>query len=81
MKRFRGRHTGENQARHFWVVVETYHLEEKIGYFTLDNASKNDTAMKCIQTYLQNCGISFDPVTRRLCCFGHVINLVVQAFL
>ena len=81
MKRFRGRHTGENQARHFWDVVETYHLQEKIGYFTLDNASNNDTTMKCIQTYLQNCGILFDPVTRRLRCFGHVINLVVKAFL
>ena len=37
--------------------------------------------MKCIQTYLQNCGIPFDPVTRRLRCFGHVINLVVKVFL
>jgi len=26
MKHFRGHHTGENQARHFWDVVETYHL-------------------------------------------------------
>jgi len=81
MKHFRSRHTGENQARHFWDVVETYHLQEKIAYFTLDNASNNDTAMKCIQTYLQNCGIPFDPVTRRLRCFGHVINLVVKAVL
>ena len=81
MKRFRGRHTGENIARHFWDVVETYHLQEKIGYFTLDNARNNDTAMRCIQTYLPNSGISFDPVTRRLRCFGHVINLVVKAFL
>jgi len=81
MKRLRGRHMGENQAYHFWVVVETYHLQEKIGYFTLDNASNNDTAMLCIQTYLQNSGIPFYAVTRRLRCFGHVINLVVKAFL
>ena len=81
MKRFKGRHTGENQAQHFWEVVETYHLHEKIGYFTLDNASNNDTAMRCIQSYLQNSRISFDPLARRLRCFGHVINLVVKAFL
>ena len=63
MKRLRGRHTGENQAYHFWEVVETYQLHEKIGYFTLDNVSNNDTAMRCIQTYLQNSGIPFNPVT------------------
>jgi len=37
--------------------------------------------MRCIQTYLQNSGIPFDPIARRLRCFGHVINLVVKAFL
>lgn len=37
--------------------------------------------MRCILIYLQNSGISSDPVTRRLNCFGHVINLVVNAFL
>ena len=30
MKRFRGFHTGENQTLHFWNVVVTYHLREKI---------------------------------------------------
>ena len=62
-------------------MVETYHLQEKIGYFAQDNARNNDTAMRCILIYLQNSGISSDPVTRRLNCFGHVINLVVNAFL
>ena len=81
MKRFRGHHTGENQAHHFWDVVETYHLQEKIGYFTLNNAKNNDPAMRCIQTYLQNSGIPFYLVTRRLHCLGHVINLVVKPFL
>jgi len=63
MKRFRGRHTGENQAYHFWEVVEVYNLQGKIGYFTLDNASNNDTAMRCIQTHLEDSGIPFNPVT------------------
>jgi len=81
MKRFKGRHTGENQAQRFWEVVETYHLHEKIGYFTLNNARNNDTAMRCIQSYIQNSGNPFDPLARRLRCFGHVINLVVKAFL
>ena len=64
IKRFRGRHTGENPARHFWNVVKTYHLQEKIGYFTLNNVRDNDTAMRYIQSYLENSHIPFYPVTQ-----------------
>ena len=31
--------------------------------------------------YLAEIGIEFKPIERRLRCFGHVINLVVKAFL
>jgi len=37
--------------------------------------------MRCIQTYVQNSGIPYYLITRRLRCFGHVINLVVKAVL
>ena len=30
MKRFRGFNMGQNQTHHFWNVVVTYHLQEKI---------------------------------------------------
>ena len=52
-----------------------------IGYFTLDNASNNDSALVEISSLLLNINIVFDPIKRRLCCFGHVINLVVKSFL
>lgn len=81
MRRFRGRHTGENQAACFLEVVHPYRITEKIGYFTLDNASNNDTALQYIARHLKEQDISFDPVHRRLRCFGHVINLVVKTFL
>jgi hypothetical protein len=81
LRRFRGRHTGENQAELFWTVAQQFKIEGNIGYFTLDNASNNDTAMKCIGAKLQLLGIEFDPVKRRLRCLGHIINLVVKAFL
>ena len=81
LRRFHGSHTGINQAEHFWEVIKFYELETKIGYFTLDNASNNDTALVQIEAYLAERGIKFNPQARRLRCFGHVINLVVKAFL
>jgi len=81
LQRFRGRHTGENQAKHFWDIVKTYQITEKIGYFTLDNATNNDTALQYISKYLHDLGIEFNPIKRRLRCFGHIINFTVKAFL
>jgi len=81
MRRFNGRHTGENLAACFLEIVEPYSIIDKIGYFTLDNASNNDTVLYHIAQHLKEQDITFNPVQRRLCCFGHVINLVVKSFL
>jgi len=81
MRRFYGQHTGENQANCFFNIIKPYEINDKIGYFTLDNASNNRTTMQHIAKQLMEEGISFDPIERRLRCFGHVINLVVKAFL
>ena len=78
---FRDRHTGENQAKHFWDIVKTYQITEKLGYFTLDNATNNETALQYISKYFNELGIEFNPIKRRLRCFGHVINLIVLASL
>ena len=79
--RFRGRHTGENQAKHFLDIVKPYQISEKIGHFTLDNATNNDTALQSIAKYLEVLGIQFNPIEHRLRCFCHIINLTVKAFL
>jgi len=81
LRRFHGAHTGINQAPHFWEVIKFYELETKIVYLTLDNASNNDTALVQIAAYLAQRKIKFNPLERWLGCFGHVINLVVRAFL
>ena len=81
LRRFRGRHTGENQAKHFWDIIKTYQITEKIGYLTLDNTSNNDTALQHIAKYLPELGQEFNPTQRRLHWFGHIINLIVKAFL
>ncbi|KAG7403453.1 Acyl-coenzyme A thioesterase 8 [Fusarium oxysporum f. sp. rapae] len=49
---------------------------ENIGYFTLDNAENNDTAMEVIGAKL-----GFDGRLRRGRCFGHTINLSAKALL
>ncbi|KAG0634853.1 hypothetical protein HOY80DRAFT_894180, partial [Tuber brumale] len=55
-------------------------IVDGIGYFTLDDATNNDTAQEHIAKHLQGVRIDFNSVLRRLQCFGHVINLVVKAF-
>lgn len=47
----------------------------------MDNASSNDQLIQNIARSLQRDGILFNPEQRRLRCTGHIINLVVQAFL
>ncbi|KAL9567664.1 hypothetical protein ACKAV7_008236 [Fusarium commune] len=70
------RHSGDNIATHVVEVLRSYGITHKVGYFTLDNASNNDTAMEEIGKAL-----GFKGKTRRLCCFGHILNLAVKALL
>ncbi|OBS15352.1 hypothetical protein FPOA_28533 [Fusarium poae] len=71
-----GRHTGKNIAAAVLEVISSYDIEKKIGYFTVDNASNNDTALAEIGDAL-----GFHWPERRVRCLGHVINLVVKALL
>jgi hypothetical protein len=64
-----------------WAVAQEYKIEAEIGYFTLPNASNNNTAMKCISAKHRELNNEFDPVQRRILCHGHIINPVVKAFL
>jgi hypothetical protein len=70
------RHTGDNIAEAILEVIGDYGIEEKIGYFTVDNATNNDAALKIIGEKL-----GFRWEERRVRCFGHIINLVVRALL
>jgi len=81
MRRFYRRHTGDNLAACFLEIIDPYTIIDKIGCFTLDNATNNDTALQHIAQHLKELDILFDPLQRCLPCFGHVINLVVKAFL
>ena len=81
MKKIEGAHSGENQAALVMHMLTEYQLFDKVGYFTLDNASSHDSALRIVGQKLQALGVDFDYKQRRLHCFGHIINLVVKAFL
>jgi hypothetical protein len=81
LRRIQGAHSGENLASYLLAISEEYEITDRLGYFTLDNASSNDT---CLRTFLPTCNpdITHDGiVSRRLRCFGHVLNLAAKAFL
>ncbi|EJP61509.1 transposase-like protein [Beauveria bassiana ARSEF 2860] len=72
------RHTGENIADSVRDIIEAFELgKEKIGYFTLDNASNNGKPMVHLAQHFQWTNV----MSRRIRCFGHVIHLVARAML
>jgi len=38
-------------------------------------------ALRQLATYFEAEDIAFDPISSQICCFGHIINLVVKEFL
>jgi len=77
LRRLYGAHTGENQSQIVLTLLQEYFLVKKVGYFILDN----NTALSCLFAKLNEIGVIFNPEESRLRYIGHVINLVVKAFL
>lgn len=71
-----GQHTGENMAGLILSTIQDFDLEDKLGYFMMDNATVNDTTL----TELSKT-IPIDFREQRLRCLGHIINLACQAML
>lgn len=69
-------HTGENIAAHIYKVLKSFGIEEKMGYFTLDNAGNNDTAIVELGRRL-----GFDSPRHQVRCIGHIVNLAAGALL
>ncbi|KAJ3453329.1 hypothetical protein MRS44_017576 [Fusarium solani] len=71
------RHFGANIRHEIVEILEPYKIpEEKIGYFTLNNAPNDDTTIDTIRERFK-----FYGKERWGRCFGHVINLMVKAIL
>ncbi len=69
-------HSREEQDRVLAEVLNDYGIDaEKLGWFVLDNASNNDTALSELLK-----SILFDLLKKRLRCAGNIINLAANAF-
>jgi hypothetical protein len=72
-----GAHTGDAIAATISKTLEAYGITpEKLGYFVLDNATNNDTAIAALAV-----DYDFNPTHRRLRCGPHTLNLVGQAII
>jgi hypothetical protein len=71
-----GRQKGVNVAPTISAIVQTFGLEQKLGWFVCDNALNNDTCIEALGSELE-----FDHYERRIRYIGHVINLVARSLL
>lgn len=69
-------HSGDKIATQVINIIKEYGIGDQLGYFVLDNATNNDTAMEAIA---QEFG--FHAKNRRLRCAGHIINLIARSLL
>jgi hypothetical protein len=78
LKQVESDHSGANMAEVIAPVIKEYGLQDRVGYFVLDNVKSNDT---CVQALTAQLELDRDPKQYRLRCFGHIINLAVRAFI
>jgi hypothetical protein len=77
-----GRHSGEEQFKILRTVLEEYGIFNSLRVIIGDNASTNDTLCRTISSWFQETlERDWDPQLQRIRCLGHIINLIVQAFL
>ncbi|KAH8151914.1 uncharacterized protein LAJ45_03907 [Morchella importuna] len=87
LRKMLGAHTGDNQGSLVWGVITEYKIEKILGYFTLDNASNNVTALDYIGVQINSSyeiqlnNPVFNTQSRFNRCYGHILNLVVKVFL
>lgn len=66
-----GSHTGEAITKGVGEIIKEFGLEKRVGYFVLDNAGNNNTAVEALGRMF-----GFSPSKRRLRCTAHIVNLV-----
>ena len=69
-----GAHSGANIASHVGTVLRAFGVDgRRLGYFVLDNASNNDTAIATLASKF-----SFNLAYQQLRCCAHILNLSAQ---
>jgi hypothetical protein len=80
-KRQIGSHAGENIAYTIRNVVRDWGIDGKLGVSICENAASNNICLRNLYTTLDTSITRADTEARRMRCFGHILNLVAQAFL
>jgi hypothetical protein len=75
-------HSGEDQFSILVPVLQDYGIEKKLGAIIADNAPPNSVLCRIVENHMKK---TYDREWLadewRIRCIGHIINLVVQAFL
>jgi hypothetical protein len=75
-------HSGGDQFSILLPVLQDYGIVRKLGAIIADNASPNGTLCNTIEEYWEEeLDLEWKASDWRIRCIGHIINLVVQAFL
>ena len=75
-------HSGEEQLGKLLPVLEDYGIVRRLGAIITDNAPPNNVLCRLIQAHFSTeLGLDWAANDWRIRCIGHIINLVVQAFL
>jgi hypothetical protein len=65
-----------------WPVLQDYGIINKLGAIVGDNASTNNILYQLVQRELKDTlGLNWKADYWRIRYLGHIINLIVQAFL
>ena len=75
IRELHGDHNIENISEIVHAVAKDFEFVDRIGYFTGDNASNNDTAMERLDRRIrEEGGVGFEVKERQLHCFAHYMQ-------
>lgn len=75
-------HSGEDQFSVLLSTLQDYGIIRKLGAIIADNAAPNNVLCRFIEAYMRDQeGRVWEADSWRIRCIGHIINLVIQAFL
>jgi hypothetical protein len=75
-------HSGEEQFHVLRTILLEYEIVQKLGVIIGDNSGTNDTLCRTISKWLSDdLNMEWEPEDSRIRCLGHIINLIVQAFI
>jgi len=76
-------HSGENQCRLIAPILEEFDIMRKIGCIMGDNSGTNDTLCRFLSSRFESLETNPEWIAQEMRgrCLGHMINLIVNAFL